>query len=165
MFAVVKLVAVKLPLNEMVPVVSLKVTAPALTIPLKVVPLEFETVRSPLPLKDATVMVLSVPAFKVRALAPLVIAPMEIVLPAATVLLVARVLVPCKVIAPNVMAEPLVCTVPLMFTVAGLLALPVVTTPPWKVMTSLPLPKLTVPVFKKLTALVMESVLPKIDTV
>ena len=67
MFAVVKLVAVKLSLNAMVPVVSLKVTAPALTIPLKVVPLEFETVRSPSSLKDATLIVLLVPAFKVRA--------------------------------------------------------------------------------------------------
>ena len=66
MFAVVKLVAVKLLLNAMVPVVSLKRTVPASTVPLKVVPLEFEIVRSPLPLKDATLIVLPVPAFKVR---------------------------------------------------------------------------------------------------
>ena len=63
---VIKLAAVKSPLNAMVPVVSLKVTVPAFTVSLKVVPLEFETVRSPPSLKDATLIVLSVPASKVR---------------------------------------------------------------------------------------------------
>ena len=63
---------------------------------------------------------------------------------------------PVNVVEPRFIWVFVVATVPAMFTVVGLLALPVVASPPAKVMLSASSsPNVTVPVFKKLVSLVI----------
>lgn len=137
----------------------MRVTAPAVTPPLKDAPPELAMVKLPPPAKELPVMVPPVPALRDKALPPLVTAPMVKPAPAATVLFVARVDVPPSVMLPRLIAVPLVCTMPLM-----VLALAVLVKPPTKVNTSLPLPNVTPFKLLKVTALVMLLVEPSMET-
>ena len=85
--------------KAIVPVVFVKVSAPAVTAPLKVVPSELLIVRSPPPVKVVPVIAPVVPLFNVSALPPLVTAPTLNAAP-VPVLFVNKLEVPPKVIAP-----------------------------------------------------------------
>ena len=135
----------------MLPVVLVKVTVPALTAPLKLVPAELVIVRSPLPANEVPAIVPAVPPFRVKPLPALLTAPIVIVLPAkdavAPLLVVSSVVEPPKVTAPKVIASAPVATVPLIVVV-----LAVDVKPP--VNTLVPL-SVTPPVLEKVAALVI----------
>jgi hypothetical protein len=158
-------VAVNAPLNAIVPVVFVKVTIPAATLPLKLVPAELAMVKLPLPAKEEPAITPLVPVFMLNALAALVTAPTVMLLPteAAPALVVSNEDVPLNVTAPKSIAAAFVSTVPFTVTREGLLALPVVVTPLVKVKV-LAFPKVIAPVFKKFTALVTAVVLPNNET-
>ena len=177
--------AVKAPLKAIVPVVSVKVTVVAPTVLLKVVPPELVIVRMPisvpivletvtapvvlmvrfaLPLDGPVTVVkligVASPAPKVRllfrAIAPVVISPVEVPPMVEAPPIVTAVLLSPKVITP----VPAAVTVP--FTVIALGA--VATTPPVKFIVSEPLPKVTVPVLPKVVIPAIVLLLPLMAT-
>ena len=158
---VVKLVADKLPLKAIVLLELVILTAPAATLPLKLVPAELAMVKLPLPVNEVPAIVPAVPPFRVKPLPALLTAPIVIVLPAveAPPLVVSNEELSPKVTAPRLIAAALVFTVPFTVTRLGLLLLPVVVKPPVKFSVP-PLPKVTEPVLTKFTASVTEVVLP-----
>jgi hypothetical protein len=95
---------------------------PAFTAPLKLVPVEFVIVKLPPPAKVEPAITPAVPAFILKAFAPLVIAPIVMLLPAsdkvAPLFVVSTVELPAKVTLPKSIAAALVLTVP--FIVVGL---------------------------------------------
>ena len=143
-------VAVKAPLNAMLPAVFVKVTVPAFTAPLKLVLPEFVIVRLPLPPKVEPRIVPVVPPFSVKpfVLLVMVIAPIVILLPAGMLpAVVFNVELPPTVTLPKSIAAPFVATLPLM-----VVALAVEVTPLAKVVVPA---KLTPPVLEKVAAFVM----------
>jgi hypothetical protein len=142
-------VAVNAPLNAIVPVVFVKVTVPAATLPLKLVPAELAIVKLPLPAKDEPAITPLVPAFILKALAALVTAPTVMLLPTEDVpaFVVSNDVVPANVTAFKLMAAALVSTVPLTVVVLAVDVTPFVNT-------LVPI-KVTPPVLEKVAAFVM----------
>ena len=157
-------VAVKAPLNAMLPEVFVKVTVPAFTAPLKLVLAEFVIVRLPALLNVEPAIAPVVPPFRDSEAVVPVTAPIVILLPAGVLpAVVLNVESPANATLPKVMAAPLVLIVPFTVTADGLVALPAAATPFVKVI-ALALPNDTEPVFKKLTASLMDVVLPNSET-
>jgi hypothetical protein len=146
---VVKLLAAKLPLNAIVPVVFVSVTVPAATLPLKLVPAELAIVKLPLPAKLEPAMTPAVPAFILKALAALVIAPTVMLLPPedTPALVVSNEDVPVNVTAFKSIAAALVSTVPFTVVVLAVDVTPFVNT--------LVPTKVTPPVLEKVAAFVI----------
>jgi hypothetical protein len=146
---VVKLLAAKLPLNAIVPVVFVNVTAPAATLPLKLVPAELAIVKLPLPAKLEPAITPAVPAFILKALLLLAIAPTVMLLPAvdAPAFVVSNDDVPANVTAFKLIAAALVSTVPFTVVVLAVDVTPFVNT--------LVPTKVTPPVLEKVAAFVI----------
>ena len=185
MFAVVNpVLMVVLPLNAIVPVVSVKVTVFAFTVLEKVTPaLLWVTVilpavpapTAPIVASPPALVIVSPPArfaidvnpmvapavlpeFSVRLFPPLVTAPTARV--AAALFPVASDVAPPNVMAPRLIAVFVVATFPIRVTVDGLVA-PVVVNPPVNVVVSVArLLIANVPVFKKLVAPAIEFEAP-----
>jgi hypothetical protein len=149
LFVVVKLVAIKLPLNAIVLLEFDKLIAPAATFPLKLVPAELAIVKLPLPAKEEAAIKPVVPAFKLKMLPALVTVPTVILLPTvdAPAFVVSNEDVPVKVTAFKSIAAALVSTAPLM-----VLALTSDVTP---LLNKLVFAKVTPSVLENVTALVI----------
>jgi hypothetical protein len=146
---VVKLLAAKLPLNAIVPVVFVNVTAPAATLPLKLVPAELAIVKLPLPAKLEPAITPAVPAFILKALVALATAPTVILLPTedAPPFVVSNTDAPANVTAFKSIAAAFVSTVPLTLVVLAVEVTPFVNT--------LVPAKVTPPVLEKVAAFVI----------
>ena len=179
------MVAVNAPANVMVPVVLVRVTVEAATVPLKVAPPELVIVNVPtlVPIAPLTVIDpvvskvklavlldgpvtvvrligVATPAPKVRlllsAIAPIVMVPVEVLPIVEAPPMVTPVLLSPKVMTP----VPAAVTVPFTVTALGAVA----TTPPVKLIVSPPLPKVTVPVLLKVVVPAIVLELPLIAT-
>jgi hypothetical protein len=142
-------VAVNAPLNAIVPVVFVKVTVPAFTAPLKLVPAELAIVKLPLPAKEEPAITPAVPAFRLNALLLLATAPTVMLLPTKDIpaLVASNEELPPNVTAFKSIAAALVSTVPLTVVVLAVDVTPFVNT--------LVPTKVTPPVLEKVAAFVI----------
>ena len=154
--AVFKVVAVRAPLKAIVPVVLVRVTIEAPTVPLKVVPPECVIAR--VPTFDTEEPAISAPATPPVAKVKLKPAPVTAPIDRSAAFVVAFVLIVVSapsVIGPKVIASLLLLIVPLSVEALGADAVK----PPLKVKVPPLAPKARVPLLLKVTALVIVPVL------